>query len=83
MFFGRFWMAYLGLLINADFYFSYPYINLLPFWATYNVFITKCSDRSSSYIIRHYTLGLTEYQGLSKGDTGNYCAGETAAVERM
>lgn len=28
MFFGRYWMAYLGLLINADFYFPYPYINL-------------------------------------------------------
>lgn len=31
------------------------------------------SECSSSYIIKHYTSGLTEYQGLSHiGNAGNY-----------
>lgn len=72
---------YLGLSINAyslslSFLCHYSLINLKALWGC-NVFVGGggsavgadgvggLGDRSSSYIIKHYTLGRTRYQGLS------------------
>ncbi len=44
----------------------------------------KRFDRSSSYIIKHYTLGLKEYQRLSRtGNAGNYRHEEMTAVPSL
>lgn len=78
-------MHYLGLLINAYFF-------TLPSFATlsYKSLESRApvmyshrrrSDGSSSYIIKHYTSGLTEYQGLSHiGNAGNYRQEEMTAA---